>query len=167
MNNSRMIALALAAMCAPVAGIHTAQAQGLVVAHRISSALAMEVVAGAVDACAKMGHRVTAVVVDIDGVRQALLRGDGASVHTADSSYMKAYTAATYRSDTIDLVERLKGQPSNLQLRLPNVALAQGGVVIKAGNEAIGAVGVGGGPGANIDTTCARAGLAKVQDRLK
>ncbi|MDF2117178.1 heme-binding protein [Roseiarcaceae bacterium H3SJ34-1] len=166
MNRSTAIAFAVA-MTVPVSGAATANAQGLVTTHRIPAALAGEIVAGAVDACAKMGHAVTAVVIDIDGVRQALLRGDGASIHTADSSYMKAYTAATYRSDTIDLVERSKGQVSNLQTRLPNVVLAQGGVLIKSGNEAIGAVGVGGGPGASIDTTCARAGVAKVQDRLK
>jgi len=167
MMRSKVIALAVVAMAAPVSGAATARAQGLVTAHRIPAVLANEIVAGAVEACAKMGHAVTAVVIDIDGVRQAVLRGDGASIHTFDSSYMKAYTAATYRTDTIDLVERTKGQVSNLQTRLPNVVMAQGGVIIKAGNEAIGAVGVGGGPGASIDTTCARAGVAKVQDRLK
>jgi uncharacterized protein GlcG (DUF336 family) len=165
MNRSTMIALAITALTTSSAA--TANAQGLIVARRMPAMLANEVVGGAVEACAKMGHAVTAVVVNLDGVRQAVLRGDGASIHTFDSSYMKAYTAAAYRTDTVDLVERLKGQPSNLQLRLPNVVLAQGGIVIKAGDEVIGAVGVGGGPGANIDTTCARAGVAKVQDRLK
>jgi uncharacterized protein GlcG (DUF336 family) len=167
MITSKTIALAITAMIASVSSVATANAQGLIVARRLPAMLASEVVAGAVEACAKMGHAVTAVVVNLDGVRQAVLRGDGASIHTFDSSYMKAYTAAAYRSDTVDLVERAKGQPSNLQWRLPNVVLAQGGVLIKAGDEAIGAIGVGGGPGANIDTTCARAGVAKVQDRLK
>ena len=40
-------------------------------------------------------YAVTAIVVDIEGVRQAVLRGDGAPVHTLDSAYAKAYTAAS------------------------------------------------------------------------
>ena len=45
--------------------------------------------------------------------------------------------------------------------------LAQGGVVIKVGDEVVGAIGIAGARGNNIDTACARAGIAKIQDRLK
>ncbi len=72
-----------------------APAQGLLTEHRLAAGLANEAVAEAVAACAKNGYTVTAIVVDIDGVRQAVLRGDGAPVHTLDSAYAKAYTAAS------------------------------------------------------------------------
>ena len=36
-----------------------------------------------------------AVVVDLDGVRQAVLRGDGAPIHSMDNAYYKAYTIAS------------------------------------------------------------------------
>ena len=49
----------------------------------------------AVAACARNSYAVTAIVVDLDGVRQAVLRGNGAPVHTLDSAYAKAYTAAS------------------------------------------------------------------------
>jgi len=42
-----------------------------------------------------------------------------------------------------------------------------GGVVIKLDNEVVGAIGVGGAPSAGNDETCARAGIAKIRDRLK
>jgi uncharacterized protein GlcG (DUF336 family) len=42
-----------------------------------------------------------------------------------------------------------------------------GGVVIKLGDETIGAIGASGAPGAKLDDTCARAGLEKIRDRLK
>ncbi len=42
-----------------------------------------------------------------------------------------------------------------------------GGVPVKAGSETIGAIGVGGAPGGNLDEACANAALAKVQDQLK
>ena len=42
-----------------------------------------------------------------------------------------------------------------------------GGIVIKVGNEVVGAIGAAGAPGANLDDACARAGLDKIRDRLK
>jgi uncharacterized protein GlcG (DUF336 family) len=40
-------------------------------------------------------------------------------------------------------------------------------VVIKLGDETIGAIGAGGAPGAKLDDACARAGLDKIKDRLQ
>jgi uncharacterized protein GlcG (DUF336 family) len=42
-----------------------------------------------------------------------------------------------------------------------------GGVPIKVGNETIGAVGVGGAPGGDIDEACANAALKQVAHKLK
>jgi uncharacterized protein GlcG (DUF336 family) len=59
--------------------------------------LANEVVGEAVANCAQKGYAVTAAVVDLDGARQALLRGNGAPIHTLDNAYYKAYSAASGR----------------------------------------------------------------------
>jgi uncharacterized protein GlcG (DUF336 family) len=40
-------------------------------------------------------------------------------------------------------------------------------VVIRAGGQAIGAIGVSGAPGGNLDEACAREAMAKIQDRIK
>jgi uncharacterized protein GlcG (DUF336 family) len=40
---------------------------------------------------------VGATVVDMDGVPQVALRGDGATIHTAKSSFDKAFTMVTLR----------------------------------------------------------------------
>ena len=50
---------------------------------------------------------------------------------------------------------------------LPRLILSQGAVVIKDGDEVIGAIGASGAPGGEKDEACARAGLAKISDRLK
>jgi uncharacterized protein GlcG (DUF336 family) len=50
---------------------------------------------------------------------------------------------------------------------LPNVTYAVGGVTIMAGGNAIGAIGVSGAPGGQFDDECARAAMAKIQDRMK
>jgi uncharacterized protein GlcG (DUF336 family) len=70
-------------------------AQGLVTTQKLSAALANELVGESVAACAAKGYTVTAVVVDLDGVRQALLRGNGAPIHTLDNAFYKAYAAAS------------------------------------------------------------------------
>ena len=152
-----------------------ALSQGLIVKKRLSAALAHEAVAEAVAVCAKAGYAVTAVIVDNEGVRQAVLRGDGATVHTLDSAFAKAYTAASLapvRKDgsTKALSERIAKTPgvSTAGLAsLPNINFTPGGVTVLAGEEAIGGIGVGGAPGGNFDHDCAVAALDKIKDRMK
>jgi uncharacterized protein GlcG (DUF336 family) len=66
-------------------------------------------------------------------------------------------------------VERTKTGPGFAALftQLPHLLLFGGGIVIKMGDEVIGAIGAAGAPGGNLDEACARAGLNKIQDRLK
>ena len=151
-----------------------APAQGLLTEHRLAAGLADEAGAEAVAACAKNGYTVTAIVVDIDGVRQAVLRGDGAPVHTLDSAYAKAYTAASLapvrkEDSTKAIFERLSKNPSTTASlgNLPNVTFTPGGVTIMAAGKPIGGIGVGGAPGGNFDDDCARAALDKIKDRMK
>jgi uncharacterized protein GlcG (DUF336 family) len=147
----------------------TAGAEGLLPSHRISADLASQAVAEAVASCAKQGYSETAVLVDADGVRQAVLRGDRAGSHTLDSAYDKAYTAASFKTDTSALFERSKTVPglSNLFTQLPHLMLFGGGIAIKVGDEVVGAIGAAGAPGANLDDGCAHAGLDKIRDQLK
>jgi uncharacterized protein GlcG (DUF336 family) len=136
--------------------------------HRIPATLALEAVGEAVAACAKQGYAETAVLVDGDGVQQAVLRGDRTGAHTLDSANDKAYTAASFKSDTLALVERAKTVPiAPLLAKLPNLLLFGGGVVIKYQDEVIGAIGAAGAPGGDLDDNCARAGLEKIRGRLQ
>ena len=67
------------------------EAQGLVNVQKLSAPLANELVGESVAICAQKGYNVVAVVVDLDGVRQALLRGNGAPIHSLDNAYYKAW----------------------------------------------------------------------------
>jgi len=136
--------------------------------HRIPAALAAEAAGEAVAACAKQGYHETAVVLDADGATIASLRGDGAGIHTLDSAFDKAYTAVSFKNDTLALAERAKGEDSIAPLaKLPHVMFFAGGAVIKLGDEVIGSIGASGAPGAKLDDACAHAGVTKIQDRLK
>jgi len=151
-----------------------AQAQGLVNLQKLSAPLANELVGEAVATCAQQGYTVTAVVVDLDGVRQAVLRGNGAPIHTLDNAFYKAYSAASLtlarkEDSTKAVADRMSKNPPTTvpQTPLPNVTYAVGGVTLMTGGGAIGAIGVSGAPGGQFDEACARAALAKIQDRIK
>lgn len=161
-------------LCTLVGLSAAAQAQGVLTTHRLSAVLAQEAVGEAVAACAKNGYAVTAIVVDINGVRQAMLRGDGAPVHTLDSAYAKAYTAASLvpvrkETSTKELFERISKNPSTTASlgNLPNITFTPGGVTLMIDKEAIGGIGVGGAPGGNFDDDCAQAAIAKIRERMK
>jgi uncharacterized protein GlcG (DUF336 family) len=165
------IALVLTALiggCGIFGGAELAGAETLVT-HRIPAALALEAVGEAVAACAKQGYAETAVLVDADGVRQAVLRGDGTGVHSLDSAFSKAYTSATLKANTLVVIERTKEDPLMVPsiAKLPNMILNGGGVVIELNDEVIGAIGAAGAPGGELDEACAKAGLDKILSRLK
>jgi uncharacterized protein GlcG (DUF336 family) len=164
----------LATAVAAALGATQASAQGIVNMPKLSAPLANELVGETVAQCAQKGYTVTAVVVDLDGVRQAMLRGNGAPIHTLDNAYYKAYSAASLtlarkEDSTKAVADRMaKNPPSTVpQTPLPNVTYAVGGVTIMAGGAAIGAIGVSGAPGGQFDEECARAALAKIADRMK
>ena len=168
----KLTEVALVLLC--VAGATGAIAQGVVNVPRLSAALANELVGETVAICAKKGYRVWAVVVNLDGVRQAVLRGDGAPIHSQDNAYYKAYSSASLtlgrnEGSTKEVRDRMaKAAPSTVpSTPLPNVTYAVGGVTIRAGGAAIGAIGVSGAPGGQFDEECAREALAKIQDRIK
>jgi uncharacterized protein GlcG (DUF336 family) len=107
----RLTAMAAIALIGAMFGPY-ALADGLLTTHRLSAELASRVAREIVVTCAKQGYAETAVVVDADGVRQAMLRGDRAGSHTLDSANDKAYTAASFKTDTSALVERAKTVPA-------------------------------------------------------
>jgi len=151
-----------------------AQAQGVVASQKISAALANELVGDSVAQCAKNGYKVWAAVVDLDGVRQALLRGDGAPIHSVDNAYYKAYSIASLglarkEETTKQMADRMaKAAPTTVpQTQLPNVTFAQGAIAIRVGDNTIGGLGVSGAPGGNLDEECARHALDRIKDRMK
>ena len=166
--------LRTSALIAALAASTTVNAQGLITTQKLSAALANELVGESVAQCARNGYKVVAIVVDLDGVRQAVLRGDGAPIHSMDNAYYKAYTIASLglsrkEETTKAIADRMaKNPPSNVpQTPLPNVTYAQGAIAIMAGGNTIGGLGVSGAPGGQFDEECARAAMAKIKDRMK
>src|SRR5262245_53976493 len=147
----RLFLLLLAALAS------AAHAQGVRTERNISLALANEAALAAVADCAAKGYTVSAAVVDRPAQLKALARGDNAGPHTIDSSRRKAYTSASLRVGTTPLLELSQKNPGAANLgSIDGFMLVGGGLPIRAGNEVIGGIGVGGAPGGHLDDACAQ-----------
>lgn len=126
--------------------------------------LAQQAANAALKKCSDDGYRVSATVVDDDGVIQVVLHGDGAGPHTINSSSGKAFTAASMGRATGGLADFMKDKPELDGLRDMDerILILGGGLPIKFGDELVGGIGVGGAPGSHLDEACAQAGIESI-----
>jgi uncharacterized protein GlcG (DUF336 family) len=140
----------------------------VIMQRNVSTKMALAIVEGAMEQCAKDGFPVDVVVVDRAGLIIAMVRGDGTQPHNLEFARRKAYTSRTFRQTTAEFVKRTETQPSAGLRSLPDVVWSGGGgAPIKVGAETIGGVGVSGAPGGSGDDVCAAAGIARIADQLK
>lgn len=145
-----------------------ANAQAVRTERNISLELANQIAAASVATCSAKGYAVTATVVDRAGTVRAVQRADNAGPHTLAASQQKAYTSASARNNTLAMMEGAQKNPAAANLvNIPGFLLLGGGVPVRAGNDIIGAVGIGGAPGGHLDEQCAVAALEQVKDQLK
>jgi uncharacterized protein GlcG (DUF336 family) len=128
--------------------------------------LALEAARAAQEYCASQDQKAGVSVVDSAGGLRVLLGSDGASVRGVQSSTAKAQTAIAFQTATGNLFEKSKTDIvlADKIAADPKLNGRPGGVLLKVGEEIIGAIGVG---GARIDEPCALAGLEKIKARLK
>lgn len=154
-----MFAVSIAIFATP------ALAQTVLNERQISLGLAREAANAAINQCRKDGYQVSVTVVDRSGQVKVMMRDDNSGPHTPDTSRRKAYTALTFRTSTTELANRVASNPSAANLRdITDIILLAGGLPIRAGNEVIGGIGVGGAPSGDIDEVCAKAGVDKISN---
>src|SRR6476646_10484900 len=138
--------------------------------YSLPLALAEKAATKAIATCASNGYPVSAVVVDTSGIIKLEAKGDHSTIHTTTSAFRKAYTVVTFgpifRFDASSVFAALVAKnPNGAALAtLPDIALLPGAVAIKAGDEIVAALGVGGSPGGDKDEACAQAGVASIKD---
>jgi uncharacterized protein GlcG (DUF336 family) len=130
----------------------------------VGTSTAQQIAQVALDACAAQGHAVTAAVVGRDSELVALLRDETALPASVDSATGKARASAGFRQPSGNLGTAAKDNPGLLQM--PGFVVLRGALPIRSGDQVIGAVGVGGAPGGDIDEGCAQAGIDAVADQL-
>ena len=70
--------------------------------------LAIEAAQAAMSDCRQKGYQIAVSVTDRFGILQVTLRDQLAGPHTPDTSFRKAWTAVSFRSDTSDLSKLTK-----------------------------------------------------------
>jgi len=148
----------------------SAAAQGLVTQKALSMEMAQMIVQATIERCRADGFRASVSVIDAGGHLKAFARDEGTGLHTIDLSLRKAYTALTFATRFASSLEFATARGSTLGSAASNVEGTVGiggGVPIKVGDVAIGAVGVSGAVGGDKDEICAKAGIEKIAHLLK
>jgi uncharacterized protein GlcG (DUF336 family) len=141
--------------------------QAIVIERTLSLDAAREAAAAALETCRKSGYNVTVTVLNKSASTKAVLHDDNAGPHTLENSLRKAYTAITFKDSSGDFGRRMaKNPPPYAALHLSNITTNEGGLLIKAGNDIVGAIGVSGAPGGERDAVCAQAGIDRIAKGL-
>jgi len=138
-------------------------------------ALALEGAQAAVAACAMNGVKAAVSVVNSGGVLRLLLTADGTTDDQIEISRKKAATAVALKTATSEIADKMEKDAAYKAKIEQDKALfpRPGGLLLMAGSDVIGAIGVSGAsrlngvPGGVRDEGCAKAGVDKVSGRLK
>lgn len=150
---------ALLAFAAPAIAADTVSYKGM------SMELAADVARAAVEDCRERGYQVSAVVVDRSGNPQILMRDALASRFTvqiaeekANAVVLSGIDSGAFRDNRAEIRQEMN--------QVDGILMLEGGLPIEAAGAMLGAVGVSGAPGGDLDAACARAALESVQERL-
>jgi uncharacterized protein GlcG (DUF336 family) len=145
---------------------HAQCAEDVIGVKAMSLELARDIARGAVEACRKEGYQVSVVVVDRSAVPQVIMRDVYASRFTIDIAQRKANAVVLSGVSTQELGAN-RPDVAALLNHVDGLLVLQGGLPIRAAGSLLGAVGVSGSPGGDIDERCAQKGLDGVAERLE
>ncbi len=162
-----IIGLFTMALVGPLSSVATNAGEPLVTFKSLSLDAALEVAQAALAECRKQGFQVAVAVVDRAGNLQVTLRDRYAGPHTPETARRKAWTAISFRADTLAMSRQtVAGKAASGARFVEQALMLGGGVPIEAAGAMVGAVGVSGAPGGDLDAACGRAGIAAIADQL-
>jgi uncharacterized protein GlcG (DUF336 family) len=129
--------------------------------------LAVEAAQATVAAC--KGYHISVSVIDSAGTPKLYYVPDGTDGAHAYTGFRKAYTALTFKMPTSQVGPLTKTDPSvAAKIKADtNFLTFAGGMLLMAGDEVIGAIGVSGAEPSAKDEECGLVGINKIKDRLK
>ena len=159
--------LAFALGAALVAGSVNADEHALFTTQNLTPEVALKAAEAALAKCRTEGFQVAVVVTDRMGLPQVMIRDRYAGAHTPETARRKAWTATSFRTNTSDLVAvTAAGQPQSGVRQIEDAIMLGGGMLIDAGGSTVGAIGVSGAPGGELDDLCAEAGIAAIEEDI-
>ncbi len=129
----------------------------------LSPETAMKAAKAALDKCRGEGYQVSVVVVDRFGIAQILIRDRFAGPHTPSTARRKAWTAVSFRTDTVELNALTEANEFSGVRHIDDALMVGGGVPIEAAGSIVGGIGISGAPSGKLDDDCARAGIAAIE----
>ena len=141
--------------------------EGLTTFKSMKPALAIRLAQATLNACRKKGYQVAVAVVDRSGIVQVILRDQLAGAHTPETARRKAWTAASFNTSTTVMMDVTQSGQEQSGVRFVSEALmVGGGIPISAAGSLVGAVGVSGAPGGDLDHNCGQAGIDAIEEDL-
>ncbi|MCA0044537.1 GlcG/HbpS family heme-binding protein [Celeribacter litoreus] len=164
MKSFKIMALC-ACLVAPPA---LAQDDGAFVTFKVlKPEVALTAATAAMESCRDAGYQVGVMVVDRFGIPQAYVRDRFAGLHVFETARRKAWTAVSFRTDTLSLGELTAPGEMMAGIRELTEPLALGGgLVIESSGSIVGGIGVSGAPGPDLDADCAEAGIDAIMDDI-
>ncbi len=128
---------------------------------------ALELARATLVACRAAGYQTAVAVVDRNGILQVLLRDQLAGAQTPETARRKAWTSASFKEDTLSMMEVTQaGKPQSGVRFISEAMMAGGGIPIEVDGAIVGAVGISGAPGGEADHMCGEKGLEAIEDKL-
>ena len=143
-----------------------AQEQAFVTTRTLTMELANQLAITAARHCTQQGYQVAVGVTDRSGKLLAFVRNPLAGTHTIDVAILKAATAASFQTPTIEMMSGFEGLK-----QAPGVLLVGGGVPVRIGGHMYGAIGVSGAPAqkrsGDVDHACAEKGIEAIKEAIE
>ena len=140
----------------------------LVTFKSLAPDVALEMAQAALKHCRAEGYQVAVAVVDRMGVTQVMLRDRYAGPHTPGTSERKAWTAVSFRADTLALADGTKpDSPQSGARHIDNVLMIGGGIPVLVSGSIVAGIGISGAPTGEADHACAQAGINAVTAKLE
>ena len=134
---------------------------------RPSVELALQAAQAIADGCKQ--YPLGVAVVSASGEPILIYIPDRSPTRHAYTAVRKAYSALTLKSDTARMIAKSQSDPE-LQAQIKadvNLTTYGGGVLLKAGDQTVGAIGVSGAEPGGHDDECAQFGLNAIKGKLK
>lgn len=144
----------------------TANTEGLVPAKLLSLDMARTIAEAALEACRKDGYQVSVVVTDRSGEPLVVMRDIYSNRYFTQLALGKTNAVVMANTTSAELRKNRAYMVNELNM-LEGVMVLAGGVPVQVAGSLVGAVGVSGAPGGDLDEACALAGVEAVEEALE
>ncbi len=138
----------------------------LITIRLLSLDMARDIASSAIESCRKDGYQVSVVVTDRSGEALVVMRDVYSNRYFTQLAQGKANAVIMANTSSAELRRNRADMVNELNL-LDGVMVLAGGLPVQAAGSLLGAVGVSGAPGGDLDEACARAGIEVVQEDLE